>query len=222
MKKSTNKIVIRYYKNGLLRITIGDEVYYFKNDTLYLSNLCEEAELAISQKIKDWLCKSISVNGLLNTNRLSLHLKQIQSSYPEINFKNMGENDFFEYVKQRKDDCAYRECIILMFYGMSKFFHSPDYYIKACPMITSCYRKLNQPQEAINFWNWMNDKPFYEAGLSKALFTSLAAAYIDIDDYKTAERFAKWAYKESNGNPDIELQIVYSLINDYKNNPSAH
>ena len=57
--------------------------------------------------------------------------------------------------------------------------------------------------------------------MSKALFTSLAAAYIDIDDYKTAERFAKWAYKESNGNPDIELQIVYSLINDYKNNTSG-
>ncbi len=216
MEKVIHKIEVRYYKNGLLKITFDNETYFFKNNTVYLSNLCEEPATEISQKIKNWLSKSISVNGLLNRKRLFLHLKQIQSSYPEISFKNMGENDFFEYVKQRKDDCAYRECIILMFYGMSKFFHSSDYYIKACPMITSCYRKLGQPQEAISFWNWMSDKPFYEAGLSKALFTSLAAAYIDINDYKSAERFAKWAYKESNGDPDIELQIVYSVINDNK------
>lgn len=216
MDKTVIKIKIHYYKNGLLKIVVGDEIYFFKNNTVYLSNLYEEPITEISQKIKNYLAKSISVNSLLNKTTLSRHLKQIRASYPEINFKNMGENDFFDYVKQRKDGCAYRECLILLFYGMSKFFHSRDYYTKACPMITSCYRRLEQPNEAISYWHWMKDKPFYDSGLSKALFTSLAAAYIDINDYQSAERFAKWAYKESNGNPDIELQIVYGMINDHK------
>ena len=44
------------------------------------------------------------------------------------------------------------------------------------------------------------------------LFTSIAAAYCDIEDYETAREYANKAYAKFKGHSDEELFLVYKRI----------
>lgn len=79
------------------------------------------------------------------------------------------------------------------------------------PRLTSNLRKQNNPEKAIqeaNKYMEMIGKKAY----SPALFTSIAAAYCDLDDYKTGKEWANRARALSGGESSPELINVYSRI----------
>ena len=95
---------------------------------------------------------------------------------------------------------------------MGQFSDSFEYYKVVFPIITSCYRALNQPQKAIDFW--MENKKIFSTCLSVPLLTSLAAAYCDVGDYVLAKKCADRAYAIQGGslNYQSELSLVYGRI----------
>ena len=79
------------------------------------------------------------------------------------------------------------------------------------PRLTSNYRKMNNPQMAIDVAQKYLDE--YEKKVwSPALFTSIAAAYCDVADYDTARQMADRARGLSANQPSGELINVYSRL----------
>ena len=92
--------------------------------------------------------------------------------------------------------------------GIRKFPNRLASYVM--PMITSCYRKLHDPNGAIEIFEIY--KNIYPVSLSSALLTSIAAAYCDIEDYTNAKKYADHAYAASGGKCSSELHAVYGRI----------
>ena len=82
------------------------------------------------------------------------------------------------------------------------------YYMLAS--MTSCYRSLNTPQNAIALFEK------YKRYASAPLLTSVGAAYADLEDYVNAEACAKRAYAMTmdEGKPvDGELHALFGRLN---------
>ena len=79
------------------------------------------------------------------------------------------------------------------------------------PRLTSLYRMNGQPEKAIDVSCEYTEK-YGNTVSSPALFTSLAAAYCDIGDYKKAKHYADRAYAMLNGNCSGELAGVYGRL----------
>lgn len=84
------------------------------------------------------------------------------------------------------------------------------------PRLTSNYRKLGQSQKAIDVCKSYTDR-FNKAVWSPALFTSVAAAYCDVEDYETARKFANLARSLSGPESAPELISVYKRIKEAEN-----
>ena len=79
------------------------------------------------------------------------------------------------------------------------------------PQITSCYRKYNEPQKAIDTVSLLKQK--YGGGiLTHSLLTSLAAAYCDMEEFGKAKKCCDRAYAMNNGSSSLELAMVYKRI----------
>lgn len=81
------------------------------------------------------------------------------------------------------------------------------------PRLTSNYRKMGRPQTAIDISKSYTDE-YKKKVWSPALFTSIAAAYCDLDDYLTARKFANLARSISGERASIELTNVYKRIKE--------
>ena len=175
------------------KILFEDDVYYFNKGVIYDSSFLEVPEV-ISQKV-------------------------LFSYYKTIDYKSLEEREFLEYLKQLKASGFHEFCLQAIEVGLSKFTASYDFYRTVFPIITSCYRALNQPQKAIDFW--MENKYIFTSCLSVPLLTSLAAAYCDLENYDLAKKCANRAYAIQGGskNYQTELSLVYQRIrketNDY-------
>lgn len=84
------------------------------------------------------------------------------------------------------------------------------------PKLTSNYRKLGRSQTAIDLGKSYIDK-YKSAVWSSALFTSIAAAYCDIDDFENARINAKKARSMSGPVMGKELELVYERIENGMN-----
>ncbi len=79
------------------------------------------------------------------------------------------------------------------------------------PRLTSCYRLQGLPGKAIEYYKYTS--ALYGNRIQSApLFTSIAAAYCDIQDYESAKRFADRAFAFSKGTASGELAAVYGRI----------
>ena len=79
------------------------------------------------------------------------------------------------------------------------------------PRLTSLYRMKGQPEKAIE--TSIHYLTIYENKItSPALFTSLAAAYCDINELERARYYANRAHAISKGNSSIELISVYARL----------
>lgn len=90
---------------------------------------------------------------------------------------------------------------------------SVDEIRKLLPRLTSNYRKLGRPQTAIDISKIYTDE-YKKKVWSPALFTSIAAAYCDIDDYEVARKFANLARSISGQEASVELVSVYKRIKE--------
>ena len=175
------------------KVVINNETYYINNGRVYDSSFLE-APKDIARAI--W-----------------------ESWFASVDFSNMEESQLLEHIKKLKGAEYYTECLRVIEYGLQRFNKSAHYYRTVFPMITSCYRSLNQPQKAIDFW--MENKYIFTSCLSVPLLTSLAAAYCDLENYDLAKKCANRAYAIQGGskNYQTELSLVYQRIrketNDY-------
>lgn len=80
------------------------------------------------------------------------------------------------------------------------------------PRLTSCYRKMGRIEEAIEIAESYLTNPALKMA-SNALFTSLGAAYCDIEEYSKARECANRAYAMSAAHPSPELKSLYGRIN---------
>ena len=79
------------------------------------------------------------------------------------------------------------------------------------PRLTSLYRMNGQPEKAIDISCEYMEK-YGNTITSPALFTSLAAAYCDIGNYKETKYYADRAYAMENGKCSGELAGVYGRL----------
>lgn len=168
------------------KIVFENETFYFVKGVIYDDGFLEVPK-AVSQKI-------------------------LSSYYANIDYKNFEEDKFLEHIKQLKISGFYDKCLTAIEFGLNKFTASVDFYKVVFPIITSCYRYLNQPQKAIDFW--MENKSIFSSCLSVPLLTSLAAAYCDVGNYDLAKKCANRAYAIQGGgkNYQTELSLVYQRI----------
>lgn len=82
------------------------------------------------------------------------------------------------------------------------------------PRLTSCYRKMGRTQDAINLAEEHLEK-YGTYMKSPALFTSLGAAYCDVEDYSKARECANRAYAMSGRYASGELHALYGRINKF-------
>ena len=83
------------------------------------------------------------------------------------------------------------------------------------PRITSLYRAIGNPKKAIAVADEYIEKYDKEV-FSPMLFTSVAAAYCDLEDYETARIYADKAYSMGKTNNQENLMLVYSRIDAKK------
>lgn len=84
-------------------------------------------------------------------------------------------------------------------------------YASILPRLSSCYRKLGQPEKALV----LEEEAVSIYGnkiLNHAMLTSIAAAYCDLKKWDDARKYANRAYAVSEGRADVELMNVYSRI----------
>ena len=170
----------------MTKIEYEGEIYYFNNGKVYDSFFMEIPQI-ISEKI-------------------------LGKYYEELDCENFDENQFLEHIKNLKSSRFFIKCIKIIEFAIEKFNKSIDFCKAVLPIATSCYRLNNQPQQAIDFWKTKRES--FRSCISAPLFTSLAAAYCDIQDYITAKKLANTACALSNGpnNMSPELISVYARI----------
>lgn len=138
--------------------------------------------------------------------------KILQHYFQSVDYKVLDEFQLLDLLKQLKTANFHRLCLSIIEYGLNKFSDSFDFYKTVFPIITSCYRAINTPQKAIDFW--MENKKIFASYLSVPLLTSLAAAYCDVKNYALAKKCADRAYAIQGGSLSYqtELSLVYQRI----------
>ena len=148
------------------KIIYNNETYYFHNGKIYDSDFIR-----------------VSIN-LANQIYPLCYDKHHIDIFNEKDFVNLTENELFENILKFKKEEYYTTCIHAIEYAFNKFNYTSLQYKTLYPILSSCYRALNQPQKAIDFW--MSNKQNLRKYLSAPLLTSLSAAYCDIKDYNSA------------------------------------
>ena len=136
----------------------------------------------------------------------------ILSAYNQtIDYTKFTEVERVNFIKELKDAGQYTYCIKVGLYEMEHVIDQ-DCVFSVAPIITSCYRAISKPQAAIDFYNQYRNVPgCFKNG---ALFTSVGAAYADLEDYDNAYKFANiaCAIHRSNNNDPPELIGLYSRL----------
>ncbi len=131
--------------------------------------------------------------------------------YSKIDREKLDESQLLEYIKGIKYAKCLKLCTDVIQEELDKE-HEYSFIKTILPIYTSSLRELKKPKEAISFWN--DNENYYYAYESSALYTSLASAYCDVNDYENARRMANRAYAMSGGGSGHknELSLVYMRI----------
>ena len=138
-------------------------------------------------------------------------IKVMKLRLEQSDYKNFNENELLELIKNCKDNEIFGFAKSISEFGMKKYIDNNDFVKSVLPIFTSCCRKLNMPNDAIE-----KSKPYIKPSTySTALNTSLAAAYCDVGDYLMAKKYADMAYAKLANLPyDMKREIsnVYARI----------
>lgn len=172
------------------KFVFEDEVYYVSHDTVYDSTFCAvpfgEAEKVLHAYF-------------------AAYLDKIKDRKPKM-------PSYTGYIIEMKRFNLYGECLKAIEDGLKEFSTSNKFKREVFPIATSCYRLLNQPKKAIEFYEKHKHN---RLSYSDALFTSLAAAYCDVEDYETARRYLNEAKFFHSGKPDEEWLYVYNRVKSH-------
>jgi hypothetical protein len=131
--------------------------------------------------------------------------------YISLDTSEFDEEQLKEYIKGIKEAKLWNLCIEVI----EKEFeidHKGDFIRSILPIYTSVMRKAKRSLDVVDFWE-MNTVIYSKYG-SPEFFTSLAAAYCDIDNYIKARQYANRAYAMG-GKASGELMNVYSRIKNH-------
>lgn len=172
------------YLIKLLSIEVDGETYKFYNNRWVDSMYCV-AEGPALNKIYD-------------------HLIQTACSYPY--------DTVYEYARMMKETEHYGQASKLIDYliehreqsslGGNSALH------RLVPMKTSCLRSMNNPKAAIEFFNKIINE-HNTLTFSSALYTSIAAAYCDVENYDNALKYAKIACALNT--QDNAFELIYLI-----------
>ena len=141
----------------------------------------------------------------------NLAKKLFYEMYPNIDYSTLDSEKILEYIKLSKETGLFEETKKACLHILDQRKESEILVKKALPILTSALRNLKNPNEAIRIANPYATDPNY---VSVALLTSLASAYCDIDDPKSAKKYLARAQERSGnkGVMDAEVSTVYTRI----------
>ncbi len=131
--------------------------------------------------------------------------------YISLDTSEFDEEQLKEYIKGIKEAKLWNLCIEVIEKEL-EIDHKGDFIRSILPIYTSVMRKTKRSLDVVDFWE-MNTVIYSKYG-SPEFFTSLAAAYCDIDDYIKARQYANRAYAMG-GKASGELMNVYSRIKNH-------
>ena len=131
--------------------------------------------------------------------------------FSKRDYKIFTSKELIDYIKETKRNELINLTITLCEYGLDKY-EKDEFFIKSVlPILTSSYRLAHNAHRVIQLaTRFLHDKRYQ----SVALLTSVAAAYCDLADYKSAKKTADYAYRLQNGSVgyENELSLVYKRI----------
>ena len=130
--------------------------------------------------------------------------------FKDIKYENLTKNELFDLINNMKSCGLSYEAKQILDFAIFAFVEDKKFIQLLLPIYTSCCRDMNQPQKAIE----MAERFLPICDGSHLLYTSLAAAYCDIQDYENAIRNAKIAYKKQGGakNYQTELSLLFKRL----------
>lgn len=87
----------------------------------------------------------------------------------------------------------------------------PEYVRYLVAKVSSCYRKINRPQAALNFYHEARSQ-YGDSAIDHAVLTSIAAAYGDLKKWKEALSCANYACELNDGVITNYLDAVFGRI----------
>lgn len=166
------------------KIEFEGEVYYINKNIFYDSCFMQVSK-EVSTKLAAHYLKDVDIN--------TLHRDQL-----------------LEHIKKLKNMEEYAACVSAIYKGL-KIYQDIPLIKDVLPILTSCYRFMGRPQDAISVAKeYLRD---YECG-SIPLYTSMAAAFCDVGNYEEAKKYAGVAYAQQGGGVGYknELSLVYERI----------
>lgn len=140
-----------------------------------------------------------------------IFLKITSNQFSLDDYKNKSSKELIESIKFYKTHEIFSLAQTLILFGLNKFNNDFLYIRTVLPILTSCYRKIHQPEEAIKIVKQYAN----EITKSPALYVSAAAAYCDMGDYINARKCANVAYAQLADLSDeykMEIRNVYRRI----------
>lgn len=127
-------------------------------------------------------------------------------------FLSASDSELLQYASNVKEGENYSLAIRAMEILIDRA--NVDIVRSVLPRLTSCYRKMGRAEDAIGLAEGYLANPALNVA-TEALYTSLGAAYCDIEEYEKARKYANRAYAMSSGNASPELGSLYGRMNKY-------
>lgn len=159
----------------------------------------------------------INKNNITDSSYIIPHeilLCEIASAYLRtIDYNLLNNEKIKEIIDFAKENKAYAKGLELCLFFYERNKTSVEDIKDVLPSITSMYRHLNRPREAIDFNSELN-RLYGKSIFSVHSLTSIGAAYCDIKDYDKAKKFCDIAYAKQGGGQGTtnELSLVYKRI----------
>ena len=167
------------------KIELDGEVYYFVNNSFVDSSFC---------RVPDEIQKKLS----------QIHFKQ-------FDYRSYKKDELISFLKALKESEQHIKAKEVAEFALNAYKDDEGVIKLVLPIITSVYRHLHQSSLAISVAQKYTD--LYKCD-SSALWTSIAAAYCDVGEFKQALTFLKLAIKKQRGTrmPSFEQKEVLKRI----------
>ena len=163
--------------------TLNGEKYYYKNGK-WLTSSYMTVPSALTSQLNKLLVKDVDISG-----------KSVNELIDIIDGAKNGNNI---QLALKAAECALKKA------------KTPEIR-KLLPRTTSIYRHIGQSQKAIEVAEQYTRK-YGKDVYTSALYTSIAAAYCDLEQLDMARKYANMALAFSGGNGSGELKSVYSRL----------
>lgn len=167
------------------KIELDGEIYYFINNSFVDSSFC---------RVPDEIQRKLS----------QIHFKQ-------FDYKSYKKEELLSFLKALKESEQFIKAKEVAEFALQTYCDDQMLVKQVLPIITSVYRHLHQSALAISVAQKYTD--LYKCD-SSALWTSIAAAYCDVGEFKEALTFIKLAIRKQRGTrmPSFEQKEVLKRI----------